>query len=68
MHKSILACLAVSMLLAGSSPVLLAAAAESPFATPLQWKSTGVLIEPISDETHKIVSVKDPTVVRYNGL
>ena len=38
------------------------------FATPLQWKSTGVLIAPVSDEAHKIVSVKDPTVVRYNGL
>jgi hypothetical protein len=39
-----------------------------PFATPLKWKSTGVLIGPISDETHTIVSVKDPTVVHYNGL
>jgi len=37
-----------------------------PLSTPLQWKSTGVLIEPISDETHTIVSVKDPTVVHYN--
>jgi hypothetical protein len=39
---------------------------KPPFATPLKWKSTGVLINPISDETHNIVSVKDPTVVRYN--
>jgi hypothetical protein len=38
-----------------------------PFATPLQWKSTGVLIKPASDETHNLVSVKDPTVVRYNN-
>ena len=38
-----------------------------PFATPLQWKSTGVLIKPVSDETHNIVSVKDPTIVRYNN-
>ena len=37
-----------------------------PVATPLHWTSTGVLIEPVSDETHTIVSVKDPTVVRYN--
>jgi hypothetical protein len=43
-----------------------AATAKLPFATPLQWKSTGVLIKPVSDDTHKIVSVKDPTVVRYN--
>ncbi|MDH7600453.1 MAG: non-reducing end alpha-L-arabinofuranosidase family hydrolase, partial [Sedimentisphaerales bacterium] len=39
-----------------------------PFKTPLRWKSSDVLIRPISDETHTIVSVKDPTIVRYNGL
>lgn len=39
-----------------------------PFATPLKWKSTDVLIKPVSDERHKIVSVKDPTIVRYNDL
>jgi hypothetical protein len=43
-------------------------APKSPIVTPLQWKSTGVLVRPISDESHKIVSVKDPTVVHYNGL
>jgi hypothetical protein len=43
-------------------------AAKLPFDTPLQWKSTGVLIKPVSDDTHTIVSVKDPTVVRYNDL
>ncbi len=43
-------------------------APKLPFATPLQWKSTGMLIKPVSDESHTIVSVKDPTVVRYNGL
>jgi len=41
---------------------------KRPFAAPLKWTSTDVLIRPISDETHTIVSVKDPTVVRYNGL
>jgi hypothetical protein len=44
-----------------------AAVLRPPFATPLQWKSTGVLIKPVSDETHSIVSVKDPTVVRYEN-
>ncbi|MEW6239137.1 MAG: non-reducing end alpha-L-arabinofuranosidase family hydrolase, partial [Candidatus Omnitrophota bacterium] len=39
-----------------------------PFAAPLKWTSSDVLIKPVSDETHSIVSVKDPTVVRYNGL
>jgi len=42
-------------------------APKLPFATPLQWKSTGVLIKPVSDETHTIVSVKDPTVVHYDN-
>jgi hypothetical protein len=43
-----------------------AATAKLPFATPLQWKSTGVLVKPVSDANHTIVSVKDPTIVRYN--
>jgi hypothetical protein len=41
-------------------------APPSPIVGPLKWKSTGVLIKPVSDETHQIVSVKDPTVVYYN--
>ena len=45
-----------------------AVAPKLPFATPLKWKSSGVLVSPISDETHTIVSVKDPTIVRYNDL
>lgn len=43
-------------------------APKPPFTTPLKWKSTGVLVKPVSDEMHKIVSVKDPTVVRFNDL
>jgi hypothetical protein len=80
MNKRILSWFVAAVLLSGS--VLLASAAEPatqtqlavpdaprlPFATPLQWKSTGVLIKPVSDDTHTIVSVKDPTVVRYNDL
>lgn len=82
MNRSILAWFIVMVLLSGSA--LLASAADQtppaapatapaataklPFATPLQWKSTGVLVKPVSDANHTIVSVKDPTVVRYNGL
>lgn len=43
-------------------------APKLPFATPLRWKSTGVLVKPVSDANHTIVSVKDPTIVRYNDL
>ena len=43
-------------------------APKPPIATPLKWKSSGVLVSPISDESHTIVSVKDPTVVHYDGL
>jgi len=43
-------------------------APKLPFTTPLKWKSTDILIKPISDESHTIVSVKDPTVVYWNGL
>lgn len=41
-------------------------ASTVPFTTPLKWKSSDILVSPISDDTHKIVSVKDPTIVRYN--
>ncbi len=41
---------------------------ELPIMPPLKWTSSGVLVSPVSDETHKIVSVKDPTVVHYNDL
>ena len=39
---------------------------KPPFATPLKWKATDVLVKPASDETHNLVSVKDPSIVRYN--
>src|SRR4051794_3450592 len=32
-----------------------------------QWRSSGVLMSPKPDANHPIVSVKDPTVVRYKG-
>ncbi|WP_243740979.1 non-reducing end alpha-L-arabinofuranosidase family hydrolase [Streptomyces sp. 8K308] len=32
-----------------------------------QWSSTGPVISPQPDANHPVVSVKDPTVVRYNG-
>jgi hypothetical protein len=31
------------------------------------WSSSDVLLSPKSDATHQIISVKDPTVVRYRG-
>jgi hypothetical protein len=40
---------------------------KPPFATPLKWKATDVLVKPVSDETHNLVSVKDPSIVRYNN-
>ena len=38
------------------------------FDKPLQWTSSGILVSPVSDESHTIVSVKDPTIVRFNDL
>jgi len=77
MKKYILSFLAVSLLLTGNAPSLLAdeptnqatpaATPQLPFATPLHWKSSGVLINPVSDATHHLVSVKDPTIVRYDN-
>ena len=34
-------------------------------AGPFKWKSSGVVIKPVSDDVHQLVSVKDPTVVYY---
>ena len=52
-----------------AEPAMVSADAHKlPFATPLKWKSTDILIKPISDETHTIVSIKDPTIVRYKDL
>lgn len=53
---------------AAAPPAASPDAATSPFVGPLRWKSSGVLIAPVSDDKHEIVSVKDPSVVRYNGL
>lgn len=50
------------------TPKVSADAATFPITTPLRWTSSDVLIRPVSDESHTIVSVKDPTVVHYNGL
>jgi beta-xylosidase len=59
----------VSSELASAAPVVSRTDAPAlPFATPLRWKSTGALVKPVSDANHTIVSVKDPTIVRYNDL
>ncbi|MBZ0258929.1 hypothetical protein K8I31_22900, partial [bacterium] len=74
MSKQFLTRIAVSMLLVGSVLLSFATMQSSaqgesePFASPLKWTSSDILVKPISDETHSIVSVKDPTVVHYNGL
>lgn len=34
---------------------------------PLKWTSSGALIKPQSDEAHQHVSIKDPTILKYDG-
>ncbi|HEY4328170.1 MAG TPA: hypothetical protein VGN88_00440, partial [Phycisphaerae bacterium] len=34
---------------------------------PLKWKSTGVLVAPVNDDTHKLQSIKDPTIALIDG-
>jgi hypothetical protein len=48
------------------APAPVAGAEASPPIGPFKWKASGILISPISDENHQIVSVKDPTVVFHN--
>lgn len=50
-----------------SSPAL-AATVPTPFVMPLKWNASDVLVAPVSDATHQLVSVKDPSVVYYNGM
>ena len=49
--------------LAETETVSSADATHAPIAAPLKWTSSGVLVSPVSDESHTIVSVKDPTVL-----
>jgi hypothetical protein len=36
-------------------------------STTLKWQSSGILVDIKPDANHKIVSVKDPTIQKYNG-
>ena len=75
MNNRILSYRFISILLAFVASVVFADEPQSksnnqelPLSTPLKWVSSGILVRPVSDESHEIVSVKDPTIVRYNGL
>jgi hypothetical protein len=37
-------------------------------AAPLKWKSSGILLEPVFDGEHQIVSVKAPSVVYLKDM
>lgn len=39
-----------------------------PLAGPFNWVTSGPMISAKSDATHPLVAIKDPTIVRYNGL
>ncbi len=62
----LLAC--ITSVVFGGEPAKVAQNQDLPLTTPLKWISSGILIKPVSDGSHEIVSVKDPTVVHYNGL
>ncbi len=38
-----------------------------PLPTNPKWQSSGILVDIKPDNNHKIVSVKDPTIQKYNG-
>ena len=48
-------------------PASLAATQAMPQIGPFKWKSSGALIQPVSDDAHKLVSVKDPTVFQTSA-
>ena len=66
--NSLMICMLTTVTAAPTAPTTLAATnLRSPIHEPLRWLSSGPLIKPISDETHHLVSIKDPTIVRYDG-
>ncbi len=77
MYKSILSAITCAILAAGCVNIsrtdkqeaggMKNAVNESVAAAPLKWESTGILINPKSDDAHKVASIKDPTVVYYDG-
>jgi enterochelin esterase-like enzyme len=44
-----------------------AAATELSLTGPFQWISSDMLVKPVSDASHELLSVKDPTVVYHDG-
>src|SRR5262252_7784804 len=44
-----------------------AGAAVCELAPAIQWSGSAPLIAPVSDATHDLAAVKDPTVVSFNG-
>jgi hypothetical protein len=50
-----------------SGPAQVAAADPPPLPTTFTWESSGPLIGPRADADHPVVSIKDPTVVRYKN-
>ncbi|MBN2591746.1 MAG: hypothetical protein JXA96_17905 [Sedimentisphaerales bacterium] len=44
-----------------------AGSSEFPIKLPLKWKASGKLLSPKPDDGHPSLSVKDPTIVYYEG-
>ena len=71
MKKSILMLFTVFMILTGSTVVTFSEessdAQKLPFKVPLKWKASGKMLSPKPDDNHRALSVKDPTIVYYEG-
>lgn len=74
MKKYSLSLLIILMILACNCLVIQAAESgastipsDFPIKIPLKWKASGKLLSPKPDDNHRALSVKDPTVVYYNG-
>ncbi|MBN2069696.1 MAG: hypothetical protein JW739_08680 [Opitutales bacterium] len=74
MNKSILLCATTALLSACTSTPTsnkterpAPTTVESIFGQPLKWTASAPVVLPKPDDAHNIVSVKDPSVVHYNG-
>ncbi|WP_406110658.1 non-reducing end alpha-L-arabinofuranosidase family hydrolase [Streptomyces sp. NBC_01003] len=62
---SVLAAVGALLVALGAAPA--ATAKGEDLTSSFTWSSSGPLIAPQPDATHPVVSVKDPSVVRYKG-
>ncbi|MFC1490393.1 non-reducing end alpha-L-arabinofuranosidase family hydrolase [Candidatus Latescibacterota bacterium] len=66
--KKLIILLTTAIVLLSGCALLNMTQTSKQLAPPYKWVASDIMVKPVSDDTHTIVSVKDPTVVHYDGL